>query len=423
MDLQIHTSNGLQGERSIPGDKSISHRALMIGALAEGVTRIRGLSSAADVKSTLACLKGLGVQIDTTGSETIVHGKGPRGFKRPLAPLDAGNSGTTMRLLSGILSGQRFDSIIVGDPSLSKRPMKRIIEPLRLMGANISGTADFTAPLQISSTYSLRPIEYELNLPSAQVKSTILLAGLYADGVTRVIEETPTRDHTERMLGLSVQSRGKKRSIEIKGGQKISPRNCRVPGDISAATFLIAAASIVRNSQLTLRGVGLNKTRTAVLDVFRKMNLSLNVQNEVDEGGEPMGDIAVKTSDLHSDIMLKGESVAMLIDEIPMLAVTSMFGEGSFTLRDAAELRHKESDRISAIVHNLRRLGLQVEEYPDGFAFESKKDLIGRELESYNDHRIAMAFGVAALRIPGITVRGAESVDISFPGFWDAIGA
>ena len=423
MNLTIHPSQGLKGERAVPGDKSISHRALMIGALAEGVTRIRGLSNAADVKSTLACLQALSVQVETTESETIVHGKGPRGFKRPLAPLNAGNSGTTMRLLSGILSGQRFDSSLVGDPSLSKRPMKRIIEPLRLMGANINGTAEFTAPLQISSTYSLRPIEYELNLPSAQVKSTILLAGLYADGITHVIEETPTRDHTERMLGLKVVARGKKRSIEIKGGQKVSPRNSLVPGDISAATFLIAAASIVPNSQLAILNVGLNRTRIAVLDIFKTMNVSLDIQNEKDEGGEPTGDIVVRSSDLRSDITLKGENVAMLIDEIPMLAVASVFGKGTFTLRDAAELRHKESDRIAAIVQNLRTLKLDVEEYPDGFCFESKKDLMGGELESFGDHRIAMSFGVAGLRIPGISIRGAECVDISFPGFWSAIGA
>jgi 3-phosphoshikimate 1-carboxyvinyltransferase len=395
----------------------------MIGALAEGVSRIQGLSEAADVRSTLTCLEALGVEIDTKGPETIIHGKGPRGFKRPSAPLNAGNSGTTMRLLSGILSGQRFDSTIIGDPSLSKRPMKRIIEPLRLMGANISGTADFTAPLRISSTYSLRPIEYELNLPSAQVKSTILFAGLYADGVTRLIEETPTRDHTERMLGLNIQSVGKKHSIEIKGGQKIPPRNGLVPGDISAATFLIAAAAIIPGSQLTIRNVGLNKTRIAVLDVFRKMNVSFEIRNEITEAGEEIGDIVVKSSEVHSDITLKGESVALLIDEIPMLAVLSMFGGGTFTLRDAAELRHKESDRIAAIVQNLTALGIDVREFPDGFAFQTKKDLIGRELESYGDHRIAMAFGVAGLRIPGITMHEAECVEISFPGFWEAVGA
>jgi 3-phosphoshikimate 1-carboxyvinyltransferase len=395
----------------------------MIGALAEGASRIQGLSNAADVRSTLTCLEALGVQIDTKGSETTIHGKGPRGFKRPSAPLNAGNSGTTMRLLSGILSGQRFDSTIIGDPSLSKRPMKRIIEPLRLMGANISGTTDFTAPLHISSTYSLRPIEYELNLPSAQVKSTILFAGLYADGVTRLIEETPTRDHTERMLGLKIQSVGKKHSIEIKGGQNIPPRNGLIPGDISAATFLIAAAAILPESQLTIRNVGLNKTRVAVLDVFRTMNVSFEIRNEVIEGGEEIGDIVVKSSEVHSDITLKGESVALLIDEIPMLAVLSMFGGGTFTLRDAAELRHKESDRIAAIVQNLKALGIDVREFPDGFAFQSKKDLIGRVLESHGDHRIAMAFGVAGLRIPGITIHEAECVEISFPGFWEAVGA
>jgi len=423
MNQLIHCSSGLQGEYSIPGDKSISHRALLIGAIAEGVTRIRGLSDAADVKSTLRCLKSLGVQVDSDGAVWVIHGKGPRGFRKPAEPLDAGNSGTTMRLLAGIMSGQRFDSTIVGDGSLSKRPMKRIIEPLRLMGANISGTADFTAPLKISSTYSLRPIEYELNLPSAQVKSTILLAGLYTDGISRVVEDIPTRDHTERMLGLKVRSVGNKRSIEIKGGQKVVARDFLVPGDISAATFLLAAAAIVPNSKITIRNVGLNKTRTAILDVFRRMNMNYEIVRKREEGGEELGDIVVQTSSLRSDLSLKGEHVAALIDELPMLAVTALFAEGSFTLRNATELRHKETDRITAVVQNLKTLGVEVKEYPDGFAFKSKKDLIGRELESFGDHRIAMAFGVAGLRIPGISILDAESVDISFPAFWSTISA
>jgi len=423
MDLLIHPSSGLRGERFIPGDKSISHRALLIGALAEGTTTIRGLSASADVQSTLSCLKSLGVEIEDDSSTIVIHGKGPRGFKKPFAPLNAGNSGTTMRLLSGILAGQRFDSVIIGDASLSKRPMKRIIEPLRLMGANISGSADSTAPLHISSTYNLRPIDYELNLPSAQVKSTILLAGLYADGVTHVIEEIPTRDHTERMLGLKVQARGRKRSIEIKGGQKVAARSLSVPGDISAATFLIAAAAIIPNSELIIRNVGMNKTRTAVLDVFRKMNVSFELANEREEGGEQLGDIIAKTSALRTDVTLRGESIPLLIDELPMLAVMALFGKGQFTLRDATELRHKESDRIAAVVQNMTTLGVDVVEYHDGLSFHPKDNLAGGTLQSFGDHRIAMAFGIAGLRIPGVTICNAECVDISFPGFWDAIQA
>lgn len=421
MDIELHSSTGLRGEFFVPGDKSISHRALLIGALAEGITTIDGLSGAADVKSTLSCLKSLGVMIEVGPLRTTIRGKGPHGFLKPSGPLNAENSGTTMRLLSGILSGQRFDSVVTGDSSLNRRPMRRIIEPLRLMGAQISGTPEFTAPISISSTYKLRPIEYELNLPSAQVKSTILLAGLYTDGVTRVIEQLPTRDHTERMLGLKVLADGNKRTVEIKGGQKIAPRAFVIPGDISAATFLIAAGAIVQNSELLVRNVGLNQTRTAVLDVLKSMNVALTVQNERIVDGEPCGDILVRTSNIRSDVTLSGSIIPLLIDELPMLAVFALFGTGSFAVRDASELRHKESDRIMAIVHNIKALGVEIEEYADGFAFQAKNDIIGSDLESFGDHRIAMAFGVAGLRIPGIVIRNAECVDISFPGFWKTI--
>lgn len=422
MDQPVHVSDGLRGEVSVPGDKSISHRALLIGALAEGRTVVQGLSGAADVRSTMGCLRSLGVAIEIDGSATTIHGKGPHGFRKSSLPLNAGNSGTTMRLLSGILAGQRFDSVLVGDSSLSKRPMKRIIEPLRLMGANISGSADFTAPLRISSTYNLRPIEYELGIPSAQVKSTILFAGLFADGVTRVIEQTPTRDHTERMLGLNIRSEGDKRIIEVKGGQKVPPRNFSVPGDISAATFLIAAASIVPHSQLVITNIGLNKTRTAVLDVVRSMNVSLELHNERIVGGEPVGDIVVRSSEIRTNITLRGDVISLLIDELPMLAVMALFGDGSFTVRDASELRHKETDRIRALVHNMRALGAPVDEYDDGFAFQAKKALIGCTVDSFGDHRIAMAFGVAGLKIPGISIRDADCVNISFPEFWNRMG-
>jgi 3-phosphoshikimate 1-carboxyvinyltransferase len=423
MDIQVHQSEGLRGEFAVPGDKSISHRALLIGALAEGSSGIEGLSTAADVISTKSCLESLGVEFEYNGSATIVHGKGPRGFRKPSAPLNAGNSGTTMRLLSGILAGQRFDSTIIGDPSLSKRPMGRIIEPLRLMGAKIKGSDSNTAPIQILSTYSLRPIEYQLNLPSAQVKSTILLAGLYTDGVTRVIEQVPTRNHTEKMLGLAVQVKGNTRKIEIKGGQKITPRNFHIPGDISSAAFLIAASCMIRDSDITVRNVGLNETRTTVLDVFRAMNVSLTIENVRATGGETFGDIRVRSSNVRSDITLKGETIALLIDELPMLVVLSLCGEGVFTVRDAGELRHKESDRISAIVHNMRLLGIEIEEYADGFSIDSRGNVHGARLESFGDHRIAMAFGVLGLRIGGIAIREAECVDISFPGFWKTVQA
>ncbi len=423
MDVRPRCPNGLRGDRQIPGDKSISHRALLIGALAEGATTIGGLSSAADVRSTLNCLQSLGVQIDTNDQNVIIHGKGPHGFKKPVEALDAGNSGTTMRLLSGILAGQRFDSVLVGDSSLSRRPMKRIIEPLRLMGADINGTPEFTAPLRFSSAYNLRPIDYDLRIPSAQVKSAVLFAGLYTNGVTKVIEYTPTRDHTERMLGLKTSFDGTKHVVEVKGGQKIPARNFTVPGDISAATFLIAAAALVPNSRLIIRNVGMNKSRTAVLDVFRRLNVKMEIQEKRTEGGEDVGDIAVETSRVEGDLELSGEMVAQLIDEIPMLAVLALFSNGSFVLHDAVELRHKESDRIASLVQNVRRLGVAVEEQSDGFSFGPGQQLSGCPLESYGDHRIAMAFGVLGLLVEGVTIRGAECVDISFPGFWSAIAA
>lgn len=418
MDINIQPIRRLSGERSIPGDKSISHRALMIASLAEGDSTIRGLSTAADVKSTARCLRTLGVDIEEKDGVTVVHGKGPHGFRKPAIALNAGNSGTTMRLLAGILSGQRFDSTLVGDESLSKRPMKRIIDPLRLMGANISGTPAFTAPLVIASTYDLQPIEYRLPVPSAQVKSAVLFAGLFAKGTTHVVEDTPTRDHTERMLGLKVANHGGERVVEVRGGHRIAPRDMMVPGDISAAMFLMAAAFIVPDSELTIRNVGLNGSRTEVLNVLRQMHASFSVEHVRSEGGEEVGDIVARASELRTDFVLEGKRVAEVIDEIPILAVLAAFADGTFALRDAAELRQKESDRISTLVGNLRMLGVDAEEYPDGFAFQSKKDLIGRGLESSGDHRIAMAFGVAGLRIPGIIVHGAECVDISFPGFW-----
>ncbi len=326
-----------------------------------------------------------------------------------------------MRLLSGILAGQRFDSVVTGDESLSRRPMRRIIEPLRLMGAQITGTPEFTAPLKISSTYNLRPIEYELTIPSAQVKSAILLAGLFAHGTSRVTELVPTRDHTERMLGLNVQANGEKRTIEVKGGLRIKPRKFLVPGDISASAFLIAASAIVPNSDTVVRNVGLNKTRTAVLDVLRSMNVALTVSNEKTAEGERIGDISVRTSEINSAVTLRGSVIPLLIDEIPMIAVLALFGKGTFSIRDAKELRFKESDRIKSLVSNFKILGVEIQEFDDGFAFHAKNDVIGGELESYGDHRIAMAFGVAGLRVPGITIRNAECVDISFPQFWKTI--
>lgn len=422
MTHTITPSKGLRGIVTVPGDKSISHRALMISAIAEGRSEIEGISAAADPVSTRQCLSALGVEIEEKKGVVTVYGKGLRGLRSPERTLDAGNSGTTMRLLSGILVGQSFPSEITGDESLRSRPMQRVIEPLSLMGASIRGSDRSTAPLQIKPVSSLHPIRYHMPIASAQVKSAILFAGLYADGVTTVVEEMPTRDHTERMLGLEVEREQERRVIQVQGGMNIEGKKYVVPGDISSAAFLLSATLLTPRSEVVLRNVGLNPTRTAVLDVFRQMGGSIELTNKREIAGEPIGDIVARFSELSTGFELQGARVAALIDEIPILAVTAALAKGLFVVRDARELRAKESDRIKAIVTNLQALGVDVEEYEDGFAFEGKQELRGAEVESFGDHRIAMAFAVAGLRSRGgIKIRGAECVEISYPGFWETL--
>lgn len=422
MTQTITPSKGLKGSVTVPGDKSISHRALMISALAGGNSVIEGVSAAADPVSTRQCLRALGVEIAEENGIVTVHGKGLRGLRSPAGVLDAGNSGTTMRLLAGMLVGQSFPSEITGDDSLRSRPMKRVIEPLSLMGANIQGSEESTAPLRIQPVSKLQSITYQMPLASAQVKSAILLAGLYAEGITTVVESIQTRDHTERMLGLEVQQEQGKQIVRVRGGMNIDGKKYVIPGDISAAAFLISAALLVPHSEIVIRNVGLNPTRTAVLDVFRQMGGRVELANRREVVGEPMGDIVAATSDLSTGFELKGERVAALIDEIPILAVTAVFARGLFVVRDAQELRVKESDRIKAIVLNLRAMGVEVEEYDDGFAFEGRTEIRGANLDSVGDHRIAMAFAVAGLRArEGVRIQGAECVEISFPRFWGTL--
>jgi 3-phosphoshikimate 1-carboxyvinyltransferase len=422
MDTRISKSNGLHGEIRVPGDKSISHRALMIGALADGTSEIHGLLDAADPRSTMHCLRKLGIEFERVGATLKVKGKGLHGFRASLNTLDAGNSGTTMRLLSGILAGQPFSTTITGDDSLRRRPMKRIIEPLSQMGATIESTPEKTAPLCIRGMFPLRPINYQMQIASAQVKSAILLAGLFADGTTRVYERARTRDHTERMLGLSVTRSSDSFAVEVKGGTLISAQQFQVPGDISSAAFFIAAALIVPKSEVRILNVGLNPTRTKILDLFRSIGGSVEVSRESIVAGEPFGDLLVKSSPLKGEVKLEGTDAAELIDEIPILAATLAVGGVSLQVRGASELRGKESDRIRAIVVNLRKLGLDVEEHPDGFAFQPKNHLISAECDSFGDHRIAMAFGIAGLALEGeILIKGSECVDISYPGFWNQL--
>ncbi len=393
----------------------------MISSLADGVSEIRGYSAAADPQSTRRCFSDLGINIDERGDVLIVHGKGLYGLQDADKDLDCGNSGTTMRLLSGIMAGQKFSSTLVGDESLSRRPMKRVMNPLHLMGARIHGTAEHTAPLHILPVEKLNAIHYEMPVASAQVKSSILFAGIFADGETTVVETTPTRDHTERMLDCTITHEDGKYVVKVQGGKKIRSGLFIVPGDISAATFLIVAASIVPNSEIQISNVGLNPSRKEILSVLQSIGCNFVIENQRVVSGEEMGDLVVRTSELHGDLNIQGETVAALIDEIPALAIAALFTEGTFTLHDAKELRAKETDRITALVTNLRALGAEVEEYEDGFLFAGRQHLHGVTLESFDDHRIAMAFGVAGLQIEGITIRDAGCVDISFPGFWEQI--
>lgn len=415
----------LRGEMRVPGDKSISHRAAMMAALAEGRTEISNFSSAADCASTLDCLRALGVEI-TRGETITVAGTGGE-LSAPSALLDAGNSGTTMRLLAGVLAGQDFTSIITGDGSLRLRPMLRVAKPLREMGAEIATQASGCAPLEIKGRNPLRSIEYRLPVASAQIKSAILLAGLRATGRTTVIEPARTRDHTERMLqhfGVEVTRDGE--CVGVAGGARLRARDLRVPGDISSAAFFLAAAVMLPGSDLTITNVGLNPTRSAFLTALEKMGAHLEISDEKIEGGEPTGTLRVRGKEAREAsraIEIAGDIIPNLIDELPLLAFVAAGTNCELEVRDAAELRVKESDRIAATAENLRRMGARVEEREDGWRIYGAKKLRGAELSSYGDHRIAMACAVAALAAEGASqIEEARSaVAVSLPEFWSLL--
>jgi 3-phosphoshikimate 1-carboxyvinyltransferase len=418
----------LRGEIDLPGDKSISHRAAMLLAVAKGEARIHNFSASADCASTLSCLSLLGVKIGRENSAVRVTGAGKSELQKPAGELDCGNSGTTMRLLSGILAGQNFESVLTGDESLQKRPMKRIIEPLTLMGARVEAN-DGRAPLRISGRRPLDAVSYKPPVASAQLKSCVLLAGLFADGKTSIIEETPTRDHTERMLrflGIDVESAtgAEGEILSVSGEAELVARDISVPGDISAASFFIVAAACLEGSEAVLRNVGLNPSRTAVLDALRNFGAGIEILNKREVCNEPVGDLVVRKTGHRpqaSSNILRGSAIANLIDEIPALAVFGTQLEGGLEIRDAGELRVKESDRIWAVVENLRRMGAFVEEFRDGFKVE-KSLLKGATIDSFGDHRIAMAFAVAGLFANGETIiGGAECAAVSFPGFFDVL--
>lgn len=410
----------LRGAIRVPGDKSVSHRAVMLGALAEGVTRVTGFLEGEDTRATARVFEQLGVRIETpSASERIVHGVGLRGLRSSAAPLDCGNAGTGMRLLAGALAGQAFDSVLVGDASLSRRPMRRVTEPLAAMGARIDSVEGGLPPLRIHGGRELRGIEYTLPVASAQVKSALLLAGLYADGETVVHEPHPTRDYTERMLaafGWPIEfSPGHAR---LSGGHVLRATDVAVPADFSSAAFFLVAASVVPGSELLLEAVGMNPRRTGLLSALRLMGADIAEENPRSEGGEPVADLRVRYARLRG-VEVPQALVPDMIDEFPALFVAAAVAEGRTVVSGAAELRVKESDRIATMAAGLRALGVAIEETPDG-AIVDGGALGGGAVESHGDHRIAMSFAVAAQLAAGeVRIGDVANVATSFPGFED----
>src|SRR5579863_333264 len=419
----VSPGGAIDGVIELPGDKSISHRYAILAALAEGTSEISNYASAADCRSTLECLRGLGIAIDSAEGRVRVAGKGLDGLREPRRSLDAENSGTTMRMLAGVLAGQPFVSTITGDASLRRRPMRRVMEPLRQMGAKIQGRDGDVAPLEITGG-TLHAIDYSLPVPSAQVKSAILLAGLFADGVTTVRESVRTRDHTElalREFGANVTVA--KGEVRIEPRPKLQPRQLIVPGDLSSAVFLIGAALVLPESSLMLRNVGLNPTRARVLDFFISTGAPVHVASIQSRDGELAGDVSVRHAALEGGKVV-GAQVAEMIDELPMLAALGPFTEKGIEIHDAAELRVKESDRIAALAQGLRHMGAKVEEFPDGMRVEGRSagKLHGAKVDPKGDHRIAMALAVAALGAQGdTTIRDADCVGVSFPEFFTTL--
>lgn len=414
----------LRRELTVPGDKSITHRALILNAMSSGTGRILGGGLGADCLSTLACLRRIGVEIEEhVGGDITVHGKGFSGFLSPDAELDAGNSGTTLRLMSGLLAGLPFSTSITGDASLRSRPMGRIIDPLSAMGAQIRGHGEGggCAPLVVSGT-QLRGIEYRLPIPSAQVKSAVLLAGVNAEGPTTVIEPAPSRDHTERMLrAMGLPMRGQDGRISIEPGA-LHPLEVVVPGDISSAAFWLVAGCLHPDADVLVQGVGVNRTRAGVVEVLQAMGGDIAVEAEREVGGEPVADIRARSSALHG-ISISGELVPRIIDELPIVALAAALASGVTKIHDASELRVKETDRIATTATELRKMGVSVEELSDGLVVYGKTKLASTVCSSHGDHRLAMMLAVAGLvTADGVSVDGAEAAGVSYPGFWAELG-
>ena len=401
----------------VPGDKSISHRALMLGGIAHGATRISGFLDSADCRATLEALRTLGVQIERPGAgEVLITGAGFRGLRGSSAPLDMGNAGTAMRLLMGLLAGQPFDSTLVGDASLMRRPMERVAKPLRLMGAQLD-TQDGHPPVRIHGGAALRAIDYTLPMASAQVKSAILLAALRANGHTRVNEPAPTRDHTERMLqGFGVQLERTGASVALRGGQTLRGTAVNVPGDISSAAFFIVAGCLAAPAGLTLRGVGVNPTRTGLIDMLRLMGAQIEIRPQETSGPEPIADITVRAAPLRG-VVIPAHLVPLAIDELPVFFIAAACATGETVVTGAAELRVKESDRLAAMAAGLKAVGVQCELLPDGLRIQGG-GLRGGRVISHGDHRVAMAFAIASVRADAaIEIDDVANVGTSFPGF------
>lgn len=416
--MEIQKINKAQGTITVPGDKSISHRAVMIGALSKGVTNIYGFLPGEDCLRTIECFKKLGVGVDFSGDRVRVYGNGLKGLKKPDGVLYTGNSGTTTRLIAGILAAQSFDSVIDGDESIKKRPMKRITKPLVEMGAEISG--DY-CPLKITGK-KLKGIEYNSPVASAQVKSAVLLAGLFAEGETIFSEPEKSRDHTERMLrAAGAKLEVLKNTVKIYPAEELNALDINVPGDISSAAFFMVLAAILEDSCITIKNVGINPTRTGIIDVLEKMGADITLSNIKETAGEPVCDITVKSSELKG-VEIGGDIIPRLIDEIPVIAVAAVFAEGKTVIKDAEELKVKETNRIEAIVNEFKRCGVDIKETDDGMIIQGKKELKGADFYTYQDHRMAMSLSILSQRISEMcTIDSKECVNISYPDFFDTL--
>ena len=417
--MKLKTTSCLRGEVTIPGDKSISHRSIMFGSISKGITEIHNFLEGADCLSTISCFRNMGIDIENKNGIVTVHGKGLRGLNAPSCVLDCGNSGTTTRLISGILAPQHFDVTLTGDDSIQKRPMKRIMEPLSMMGADITSLRDNgCAPLSIRGR-QLHGIHYHSNVASAQVKSSILLAGLYADGETTVTEPKLSRNHTELMLqffGADVRTSGT--TATVLPAAELYGNKVQIPGDISSSVYFVAAGLIIPNSEILIRNVGINPTRNGLIRVCKAMGADITLLNENRDYSEPTADILVRTSNLKGTI-IEGDIIPTMIDELPTVALMACFADGTTIIRDAAELKVKESNRIAILVQNLTAMGADVEETEDGMIIHGGNPLHGAVIETKKDHRIAMTFAIAALAAEGETeILDAECVDISYPQFY-----